>query len=373
MLVNLIVIFLILLFGFLYSNGSRQKVDSSSNRKKYIWIISLILILQSGLRNVAVGDDTFQYFQLFEGIKSTSWQSIYEYAFEYYEFDIGKDPGYLAFQKAIQIVTGEYQIFLIIIAILFFSALGNFIYKNTTRLDDAILAFLIYSVLFYSFFSITGIRQTIATAATLYGYELIKRRKLIPFMILILIASTIHKSVLIFVPFYFVSQIKNAKYLYGIILVLFPLFMIYNNDLSNYVKVLGGYEEYDQFEGAGAYTFTAMFLLISIVALWRSEIIIKNNDNAQKYYIAFAIALIFIPLTWINPSTMRIVQYFSIFMLLLVPEIIYSFQTLSENIKKGITTFVIVVMITLFVKANWNKNLDYGFFWEEMKLGENYD
>jgi hypothetical protein len=372
MIVNLIVILLILIFGLVYSNGYKQEVNSNSNRKKYIQIISFILIIQSGLRNVAVGADTFQYFRMFEEVKIISWQSIYGSILEYYQLGIGKDTGYLVFQKSIQLITNEYQVFLFIVAILFFFALGNFIYKNTTRLNDAIIAFVIYSVLFYSFFSITGIRQTITTAATLYGYELIKRRKLIPFLILIVIASTIHKSVLIFVPFYFVTQFKNLKYLYRLVLVLFPLFMIYKNDLSNYVKVLGGYEEYDQVENAGTYTFTAMFLLISIIAFWRSKIIIKNNINAQHFFNAFAFALLFIPLTWINPNAMRIVQYFSIFMLLFVPEIIHSFEFISKKTRRDITRFSIILLIVLFLKSNWSDKIPYGFFWEEMRLGENY-
>ena len=372
MIVNLIVILLILIFGLVYSKGYKQEVDSNSNRKKYIQIISFILILQSGLRNVAVGADTFQYYRLFEEVKITSWQSIYGSIFEYYQLGIGKDPGYLVFQKLIQLITNEYQVFLFIVAILFFVALGNFIYKNTTRLNDAIIAFVIYSVLFYSFFSITGIRQTIATAATLFGYELIKRKKLIPFLIVIILASTIHKSVLIFIPFYFITRIKNPKYLYRIVLVLFPLFMIFKNNMGNYLKVLGGYEEYDQFKDAGTYTFTAMFLLISIVALWRIKMIIKNNQNAQHYYNAFALALLFIPLTWINPNAMRIVQYFSIFMLLFIPEIIHSFAFISIKIRRDITRFTIILLIVLFLKSNWGDKNPYGFFWEEMRLGENY-
>lgn len=372
MIVNLIVIALILIFGFIYSKGFKAKVDSNGNRKKYIKIISFILILQSGLRNVAVGSDTFAYFLKFEEVKRTSWSNIYESLREYYQLGLGKDPGYPIFQKVIQLVTDEYQVFLFIVAILFFVVLGNFIYKNTNRLNDAILAFVIYSVLFYSFFSITGIRQTIVTAATLYGYELIKRKKLIPFLILIILASTIHKSVLIFIPFYFIAQIKNPKYLYSGVLMLFPLLMIFKSNMGNYLSVLGGYEQYSEFEGAGTYTFTAIFMLISIIALWRSKIIIKNNSNAQHFYNAFVIALLFIPLTWVNPTTMRIVQYFSIFMLLFIPEIIHSFQSISTKIKADITRFTIILLIVLFLKSNWNRDISYAFFWQEMRLGQNY-
>lgn len=372
MIVNLIVIVLILIFGLLYSNGYKEKVDSNSNRKKYIQIISFVLILQSGLRNVAVGDDTYAYLLKFEDVKIMSWSNIFESIWEYYQLGIGKDPGYLVFQKVIQLVTNEYQVFLFIIAILFFTALGNFIYKNTSRLNDAIIAFVIYSVLFYSFFSITGIRQTIVTAATLYGYELIKRKKLLPFLILIVLASTVHKSVLIFIPFYFIARIKNPKYLYRGVLVLFPLLMIFKNKMGDYLRVVGGYEQYDEFEGAGTYTFTAMFLFISIVALWRSKIILKNNRNAQHFFNAFAIALLFIPLTWVNPTTMRIVQYFSIFMLVFIPEIIHSFITISKRIQSDVLRFTIVLLIALFVRSNWNRDLDYGFFWQNMRLHENY-
>jgi len=369
MIVQFIVILLILFLGFEFSR--RKFPDKDSNRKKYIQIISFILILQSGLRNVAVGADTYAYYESFEELKRISWSGIYDSILDYYKFGIGKDVGFIVFEKIVQYFTGEYQLFLMLIAVLFFTALGNFIYKNTTRLYDAIIAFVIYSVLFYAFFSITGHRQTIATAVTLYSFELIKKKKLIAFVIMILIASTIHKSALLFLPFYFIAQISNAKYFYRIVLLLFPVIMINRNAISTYFKVLGGYEEYGINEQAGTFMFTAMFLLISLVALLRTKSILKFNPNARYYYNAFAVALLFLPLTWVNPSAMRVVQYFSIFMLLFIPEIIHSFSTVSIKIKRDITIFTIIILIVLFIKSNWN-GAQYAFFWQEMSLPDNY-
>lgn len=366
MIINLIVITLILFLGFSFSR--KKDRNSDSNRKQYIRIVSFILLLQSGLRNVTVGSDTYTYFMSFQDSARNSWQEVYQGIVNYYSFGIGKDPGYAVFEKLVSSLSGEYQLLLIVIAILFFIALGNFIYQNTTRLIDAILAFVIYSVLFYSFFSITGHRQTIATAAALYGFELIKKRKLIPFVILILAASTIHKSVLLFIPFYFVAQISKPKLFFRAVLILFPVIMVFRNNLSNYLKVLGGYEEYGVYEAAGTATFTTMFVLISIVALLRSKIILQNNSKAQQYYNAFTVALLFIPLTWVNPSAMRVVQYFSIFMLLFVPEIIYSFQAISPRIKRDLTVFTTIVLIALFIKSNLNSVHSYSFFWEEVQL-----
>jgi transmembrane protein EpsG len=369
--ISLIVIFLILVIGHAFSRGNTAYVNSEKNRKKYIKIISVILILQSGLRNVAVGSDTYGYYLSFEAIKKTSWDAVLQNFYTVYQLGEGKDPGYPLFEKVIQLFTNEYQVLLLVIAVLFFAALGNFIYKNTTRLSDAIMAFLIYSVLFYSFFSITGHRQTIATAAALLGFEFIKKRKLVAFAILLICAATIHKSVLLFAPFYFIAPIKKSKQLNWVILLLLPVFMVNRNAISSYFKVLGGFEEYGINEQAGTFTFTAMFLLITIVALKRSDRILKSNPNMVYAFNAFALALLFIPLTWVNPSAMRVVQYFSIFMLLLVPEIIHSFAAISVKFKKEITIAVIVVLIALMIKANANA-APYGFFWEEMRLGDNY-
>lgn len=370
MIFNLIVIITILISGHLYSKGTSLYVDSNYNRKKYIKFISIILIIQSGFRNVAVGADTYAYYSSFEGIKRTSWIQIWSILTDYYSQDIGKDPGYYVLQKIIQIMFPNFQIFLLLIAILFFSALGGFIYKNTSKLSHAIFAFVLYSCLFYNFFSITGLRQTIATAATLYSFELIKKKKLFPFLILILLASTIHKSSLVFLPFYFIANIKSTKFVYGVTLLSFPVVFTYMEPINNFLKKAGGYDQYDKFAGAGAYTFTIMLLLVAIVSWWRIKPVLYFHKEAKLFYNAFALAIFLTPLTFINQSSMRIVQYFSIFLLVLLPAVIQSFQLLSSQTKKIIFSFAIVLLVTLTIRSNWNE--EYKFFWQTMELGENY-
>jgi transmembrane protein EpsG len=331
------------------------------------------MILHAGLRNVAVGRDTYQYFQLFEDVKLSSWTSVYNDLLNYYRFGIGKDIGYLFFEKTIQIFTNEFQLFLFVVAIIFFSALGNFIYRNTTKLNDAVLAFLIYFVMYFTTFSTSTIRQSLSTAAALYGYELIKKRKLFKFIILILFASLIHKSVLIFLPFYFISNLKKEKIFLLFTLLIFPVVFIYRVSLGDYFMIATGYEEYYQFDGAGAYNFTAFFVLISIIALFRRKLIIKNNFRARAYFFAFGLVLILLPLSWIHPAALRITMYFSLFMLLLIPEILTSYNNVSPMFRRNIFIYTIIFFIFLFIQSNWDNPSIYGFFWEEMELGNNYN
>ena len=373
MVINLVVVVLILFFGIIFNVKISSGCDNDKIRKKYIRIICFIMIFHAGLRNVAVGSDTYQYFQLFEDVKTTSWSSIYDDLINYYRFGIGKDIGYLYFEKTIQIFTNEFQIFLFVVAIIFFSSLGNFIYRNTSRLNDAVLAFIIYFVMFYNVFSISAIRQSLATAAALYGYELIKKKKLIPFLLLIVIASLIHKTVLIFLPFYFIAHLKKEKIFLILTFLAFPIVFIYRNSLADYFKVAAGYNDYDQFEGAGTYNFTAFFLLISVIALLRRKLIVMNNIHARAYYFAFGLVLILLPMSWIHPAALRITMYFSLFMLLLIPEILNSFNTVSPKFRRNLYVWTILFFIFLFIQSNGNNPISYGFFWEEMALGENYN
>ena len=191
--------------------GERKNSLELQRRKKRVCIVGTVCwILLSGLRAWSVGDDTLTYAESFQKIKSRSWDSLFQsfYA-KYFEGAKLKDPGYAIFEKCFQIFSTDYQIFLIFIAVLFCLAMGIFIYKYSY---NPYVSFILFSCLFYSFFAITGHRQTIATAFTVFiGLELIKKRKLIWFLLLVAVCSTIHASALCFIPFYWISEIKVNK------------------------------------------------------------------------------------------------------------------------------------------------------------------
>lgn len=371
MIYNLIVIFFILALGFLIpkkqitfviaDKKSRKFGIKSIYRKEYIIIISIILILQSGLRHWSVGLDTMNYNFMFERAMEMSWNEIFESFKHLYQPGDNRDPGYNLFQKFIQLFTSNFQVYLILVAVIFFAAFGHFIYKNSSRISDAMMAFLIYSILFYSFFSITGIRQTLATAIALVSYEYIKKRKLLFFLILIFLASTIHKSVLIFLPFYFAPMIKNVKFFYKTVLFVFPLLFIFRDTLNNFFTTVGGYEDFARYEGAGTPIFSVLMILVSIFSFVRYNEVVFQNPNTKLMYFAIIIALFFTPLTWVNPSAMRVVQYFSIFMVLLVPMTIRTFKSSTDDLNRVIYVFFVIAIILIYLLRAGS---EYKFFWQ---------
>lgn len=346
-------IFLLIAFAIIISNNR----DLKNRNKLFVVFATLNWIVLSGLRHISIGADTLAYFNSYNRTLWTSWDDLFNNFVEiiiHGSEELGKDPGYYLFVKITQLVTHNYQIFLIIIALIFTVPLGVWIYRNS---KNPFISFLIYSVLFYSFFSITGHRQTIATSiVVLIGYKYIKERRLLPFILLTFIAFAIHKSALVFFPFYFLANKKVTKKYLITTLSIFPLLMFFRVPLALFFQDLSGYE-YGIYEGAGTVNFTILLLLVVIVGLWKSKKILTNNPQATHFFNALIISVLTTPLTWVNPDAMRVVQYYSIFLMLLVPEIINSF-------KKDERPMVYFVVIGLLVMLLVRSNPQYMFFWQ---------
>ena len=357
-----IVVGAIILYG-VYDNSAlfSQKAMSLTRRKIYCIFSGVLWILISGLRSLSVGADTDSYYISYNTVKNISLSELVDNVYGRYILhqDI-RDPGYNLFVKLTQIITEDYQVFLMIIAIIFMVPFIIWIIRES---KNPIISFVLYSSLFYAFFSITGIRQTIATAmVVLIGDKLIKDKKFVAFMIICLLASTIHFSALIFFSFYFLSRIPvTQKSICGWTFAIVLAF-IFRNQLKTVFIDLSGYTDYTEaYEGAGTFTFTTLLValfILSIMSYKRDHDLNKNN----RFYVALFLALFFVPLTWINPSAMRIVQYFSIYLVLLIPEMIES--VFDEKSKRIVTIMAGGLLVILLIRSHPS----YSFFWQDSIL-----
>jgi transmembrane protein EpsG len=321
-------------------------------------LASLNWILLSGLRHISIGADTYVYkVYNFDISGNRTWDEIFNSFWVYFKGEsLSVEPGYRMFERVIQIFTSNYQVYLIVIAIVFTVSLGKWIYKNSR---EPLISFLLYSVLFYSFFAITGHRQTIATALVLLiGYERIKKKQLFVFLGLVVVAFTIHKSAIAFLPFYFLANKKITKNYLITMLAIFPVIFFLRFQLMSLLVNIVGYESYlFQYEGAGTWTFTLILLLVFGVTVWKHKTILSTNPRAIHYVNALILAVFLTPLTFINPSAMRVVQYYSLFLMLLIPDIILSFNKKERVIVYYVATGLLLL---LFIR----NNPSYLFFWQ---------
>lgn len=364
---------LIIILGFLALKWYPQ-VGSEQNQvrqhKRYIVFMMVLLILQSGLRHVAVGTDTYAYYKTFLEIQNSSWSTLWQNCLDFFEYGEGKDPGYYLALKAIQLVLPTYQLYLTGLAAFVFYGLGKILNKFTKSNHEVLLAMALYQCLYYSFFSITGHRQTMATGFLFLALPYVMERKPFRFFLLVLIAATQHKSALLFAPFYFFPLLKASKTMLIGSFGVFVLMWIWGGKIAGYMMMSVSMDQYANYlvayDGAGAYGFAAFILLLGILLLLSHQKIVNGEDNTAMILNSVAVAITLTPLTMINPSNMRIVQYYSIFGLIALPWAVKN-MNISSNANNSYV--IISILLTIYTIT---RNSPYAFFWQEIALGSNY-
>ena len=189
MLNHILFISIILLIYIFFTVTIRE---SKNNVNVFISLVSFVLIMQSSLRNVGVGADTYAYYVDFETVKLMTWDDIFENFKRVYVYGDGKDAGFPLLEKCFQLFSNSYRAFLVFVAIIFFSSLSKLFKRYLNTYTDVLLATSLYLMLFYSFFSITGIRQTISVALSIHALLSLIDKKWIKYMLFTIIAFFIH-------------------------------------------------------------------------------------------------------------------------------------------------------------------------------------
>lgn len=348
-----ILILTLLQFVFVVNSA----INHQQGRKVLCFTASLSWIILSGFRHISIGADTISYQKHFSSIEYATWSSLFKDIQDKFIYDKDiKDPGYSIVVKLCQVFTDNYQVFLIIVAIFFTVLMGITIYKYS---KDPYQSFLLYASLFYAFFSLTGIRQTIATAIVVFGgIKFIKERKLIPFLALFVIAVPIHMSSICFLPFYFIAKIKINKGTLFVYWIAIGLSFAFREQFMSFLGELVGYEEYGISEGATITNFMLILLFAATVLTIFYKLVVDNNNLIIRMSAnALFVACIFSSFLMLNQNTMRVVQYYSLFLLILMPEFKNIFKD-SRSVAIFNIAYTVLLCFLLFKDP-----LEYKFFW----------
>ena len=357
---KLVLIFAIL-FVSLFVSLKDLEINSRTRQAIFLFISFLIYTLHSGLRHWSIGPDTYQYNKIFEDVKAESIDIILENVFT----NNGIDPFYDLFQKTFQFVSSDYQIYLVFVGIIFFSSFCFFLFDNLRSLEQIVLANLIFIAYFSGFYSITGIRQTIATSILMYAFAFLKRKKHLFVILFILLAALFHITSLIFLLTYLllnkrsilISLFSIASFfvIFQYRYVLTPMFTLFLFSESRFEVYTEKY-----FEG-GSFKLTLFSIILTIIILLFNYFSKKKEDLILIYSSnLFAFSIVFLPLQWVNPSAGRIGMYFSLFLVIILP-ILISKIGFSDNKR-----IVFISAIATFILLTFFSSLEnrYLFFWQ---------
>ncbi len=239
-----------LIVYFIYNQARNDK------QRKWLFVLGCLgLWLFVGLRSDYTGSDTIGYVQNFRSISSVDWSNIYTH--------FSKDQGFYYFVKLVRTFTDSTVIFKLVTA--FASLIGIFVlcWKNTKR---PVLALYFYITIGNFFFVVTGMRQAIAMSICMLSIHFIQKRKIIPFVLLVLLAVQFHHSAYIFLPMYFLGTRRiNALNMLITIGVTVAAYFSYENLLAIANDVLDYNYGVEELNNGGI--FFIILLIILILAL----------------------------------------------------------------------------------------------------------
>ena len=319
------------------------------------------------MRSVLVGPDTYQYYLEFLRVKTESWNEIWHSFIDAYIYGEGKDAGFHVLIKFFLNFSDSFNLFLLLIAFVFFVPLGKILYDNTTNIWQLMFAFVLYIALF-QIIALSGIRQQIATGGCFMAYLCLSKDKPIRASIILLVSATMHVSSLIFflmVAGYFLflkQEIHIEKQIHLASLLLIPVMLASANAFMGWLASFLKNDYYECYSekmmAGGAETFVFMMILLSVLCfICISKDAIVSNKKYNLLYATLPMSSLFCPLIMLDGAMIRLVQYFSIFMLLLFPLSVELKFRSSRNI---IYIIAIIILLILSLKNPFH----YTFFWE---------
>ena len=362
-----VILFLCILAAFLFSNG-----ENKHTKKAYLSIVFFTLFFISAFRSINIGNDTATYVNFFE-LFGTMKSGLSFDTNSYFESRI--EIGYILFNKILYLISKDYLILLSTVSAFVIGVWVLHIYKYSSMTWLSVYLF-INLRLFY--FSLSGLRQSIAMAIVLLSYKFLKDRKVIHFCLIILIASMFHLSALIFILIYPLSRINFSYRFIGIsVFIGCVLFVTFDKVLIYFLRVIPKYNMYLNsvyFDGNIKVASIVNFIIIFIIFIFGAMVTKRKSSsipslnselNILNHIVLLGAIISFLS---INASIVnRFTMYFFMFIVIYIPMVL---RYMGNEKLKLIILYAILVftlaynIVILYYRPEWQNVYPYEFIWQ---------
>ncbi|MGL4914545.1 MAG: EpsG family protein, partial [Romboutsia sp.] len=298
-------------------------------------IFGILLTVISGIR-YKVGTDYHTYTEVFQvfGQDAVEW--------------FKPEAGFQYLMNLIHKISNNPQMFFMITSIIVNFAILYFIKKNS---KDIMMSLYLYIATFIYYGTMNGVRQYIASGILLFGFKLVKERKLKKYIIVVLIASMFHTSAFIMIPIYFIVNKKIQSVGNLIFIGVISIGFIFYQKFIDIVFLIFKDSKYGYYgdimrntaNGANILRILVWLTPIIIIFLYRRKI--DFNDIEVRIIINMCFyGLLFMILAYRHVLFARFCMYFDIYYLLLIP---YILKLFDKKIKR-ILIYLIIVLYFIY-------------------------
>jgi len=353
----MLVYILLLLYLFVVWVISNLLYKTKAKREKYVlvavmWAVFLLLALKAD----SVGIDIQGYKAQYELTENVTWN---DWDYVYFE------KGYVLLMKIFAKINIPFQIFMALIYGVSCWAIYFFIKAYSRNTTFSLLVFICYQ--FFVFY-ISGVRQALAMSICMFAYVImdkkvqdIKKGYLL-FMILVILASSIHQSALIFfivLPFFRLVSMKK-----GMLMILFvavSLGILKPFILNSIDKWIGNVRITSFDTLGGNYYFLIILLFFAVFGVLQKK---KYSNGFLVVSVNMLALTIIVQTLFANTNLFRSSMYLQMFM---IPGITHFVKCYEKKIEVLSTCVLAIVFMYIFLNdtllANQFNLCPYTVFW----------
>lgn len=361
----------IYLFVLIIGGGLLFKAfgDSSKIRVVYIDLVVLALLLESCLRGLSVGSDTYSYSLLFQEAGQMQWHEIIGIMRDRYIGNVDDmDAGYLVFEKLAYSVSSNFNVFLFLCATCFFLPFQKLLRWSELNLNGLMLLFVLYVALFNPI-AMSGTRKEIALGFSIMCFLNVVDKQYVKAVVWMLVGSTIHMSMLVFLLFPVVDFLapRIKKIIHGISFFFIPVMIVFSSSVLLFMANVIENEHYQMYAGdpeGGGMTFVLLIetIFLACFMVFRARDLDKNQ-KLNHLYSMLPMATILVPLITNNGSMIRLSQYFHLYVLVLLPLLV---ERLFGDKKSVLPMAILMAILVILSLRTSMLGSHYYFFWNDV-------
>jgi hypothetical protein len=332
----------------------------------------IILWLIAGFRSEIVGNDTKAYIYLFDQI-SAGELNVFDglNIFNFFITD-GLENGYKIYTYVISLVAANYTIFLLLTHAFICYSFYRFIKKYST---NYIISMVIYFSLFF-LGSMSLMRQSLSMAIILWGYKYIKERKFFKYLLLVLLATSIHQtSIIMIIPYFMYKNKINLRSVLAYILCAIIAFIVVNDVVLLLADANTRYGFYlDRIDSFSLGSFLTAFMFlgmnIAMYALYKHNISRDNLSKSSLMERSFSLKMMTLAtltmLVSIRVNSLnRLALYFMCFSIISFPMFMNNKHLRDTRMYQFI--FIVLLIVYCFtiqiLKPEWLNVINYQTIW----------
>lgn len=318
-----------------FVNGRKQ---IGTTRQQYLnraclATIFLILFLVSACR-FKVGNDYKRYLEFFRLI--------------YRDQYVPTEAGFNWIVRLMQAVFGS-ETYLSIFALFAFLTIALMLYALYDLSEDFFFSFFLFMCFSYYFQSMNTVRYYLAIALTMVSIRFVFRKEYLKFMCMILLASLMHKSVLIVIPVYLIAMCPWKKWFVALMSVAIASGLLLG---PFYMKVIlflyPTYENTDLLDGGTSVTNIVRCGAMLFLTLFYYKSSVKENTQIRFYFHLNYIAFLLYMCCSFLPEISRIGYYLTVGQVFLLPMVT---ERIPDEKQRKLVRYVIMAAAVIYFIA----------------------